>query len=55
VLAATERTPAYYAASNRTGYTDPVGGTVTYGYDTLNRLTSLNSSVAGRSPSGTTS
>jgi YD repeat-containing protein len=38
----------YDAASNRTGYTDPASGTTTYGYDTLNRLTSLNDSVTGQ-------
>jgi len=31
----------YDAASNRTGYTDPEGGSTTYAYDTLNRLTTL--------------
>lgn len=31
----------YDAASNRTGFTDPEGGSTTYAYDTLNRLTSL--------------
>jgi len=32
---------AYDAASNRTGFTDPEGGSTAYSYDTLNRLTSL--------------
>jgi len=32
----------YDAASNRTSMTDPQGGQTTYGYDTLNRLTSLS-------------
>jgi RHS repeat-associated protein len=31
----------YDAASNRTGFTDPEGGSTTYAYDTLSRLTSL--------------
>jgi YD repeat-containing protein len=31
----------YDAASNRTGFTDPEGGSTAYSYDTLNRLTSL--------------
>src|SRR5579863_5879645 len=31
----------YDAASNRTGFTDPEGGSTTYAYDTLNRLTWL--------------
>lgn len=31
----------YDAASNRTGFTDPEGGSTGYTYDTLNRLTSL--------------
>jgi YD repeat-containing protein len=28
----------YDAASNRTGFTDPKGGSTTNAYDTLNRL-----------------
>ncbi len=32
---------SYDAASNRTGFTDPEGGTTGYTYDTLNRLTAL--------------
>lgn len=32
---------SYDAASNRTGFTDPEGGTTGYTYDTLNRLTVL--------------
>jgi RHS repeat-associated protein len=32
---------SYDAASNRTGFTDPEGGSTTYGYDTLNRLQTL--------------
>ncbi len=32
---------AYDAASNRTGFTDPEGGTTGYTYDTLNRLATL--------------
>ncbi len=31
----------YDAASNRTGFTDPEGGSTTYAYDTLNRLQTL--------------
>lgn len=31
----------YDAASNRTGFIDPEGGSTTYGYDTLNRLSTL--------------
>jgi len=31
----------YDAASNRTGFTDPEGGSTTYSYDTLNRLQNL--------------
>ena len=38
----------YDAASNRTGYTAPDGSTNTYGYDTLNRLTSLVNSATVR-------
>ena len=37
----------YDAASNRTEFTAPDGSTNTYGYDTLNRLTTLASSWAG--------
>lgn len=37
----------YDAASNRTGFTAPDGSTYTYSYDTLNRLSTLNSSWAG--------
>jgi RHS repeat-associated protein len=40
-------TYSYDVASNRDGMTDPQGNTITYGYDTLNRLTSLSSSLAG--------
>jgi len=32
---------SYDAASNRSGFTDPEGGTTGYTYDTLNRLTTL--------------
>src|SRR2546425_11829085 len=31
----------YDAASNRTGFTDPEGGTTGYTYDTLNRIAAL--------------
>jgi YD repeat-containing protein len=37
---------AYDAASNRTGFTDPEGGSSTYAYDTLNRLQTLTPPVA---------
>ena len=32
---------SYDAASNRVGFTDPEGGSTTYGYDSLNRLQTL--------------
>jgi RHS repeat-associated protein len=38
----------YDAASNRTGFTAPDGSTNTYGYDNLNRLTSLTNSLTGQ-------
>ena len=41
-------TYAYDAASNRTGLTAPDGSTSIYGYDTLNRLSSLNNSLTGQ-------
>lgn len=37
---------AYDKNSNRTGMTDPEGGSTTYGYDTLNRLTTLTPPAA---------
>ena len=36
----------YDAASNRNGFTDPEGGSTTYGYDTLNRLQTLTPPAA---------
>jgi len=39
---------SYDAASNRVGYTDPEGTATSYGYDSLNRLTTLNSGLAGQ-------
>jgi len=43
------------AVSNRTGFTDPEGGSTAYTYDTLNRLTSLAPpSAFGRGPFGFT-
>jgi RHS repeat-associated protein len=41
-------TYTYDAASNRKTLTAPDGSTNTYNYDTLNRLASLNSSLAGQ-------
>src|SRR5207248_2011482 len=38
---------SYDAASNRTGFTDPQGRTIAYGYDSLNRATDLTDSLAG--------
>jgi RHS repeat-associated protein len=38
---------SYDKASNRPGYTAPDGSTVTYNYDSLNRLSTLTSSWAG--------
>ncbi|HVO63643.1 MAG TPA: RHS repeat-associated core domain-containing protein, partial [Terriglobales bacterium] len=38
----------YDAASNRTSFTAPDGSTTAYNYDTLNRLGTLNSSLAGQ-------
>jgi RHS repeat-associated protein len=37
---------SYDAASNRTGFTDPEGGSSTYAYDTLNRLQTLTPPAA---------
>ena len=37
---------AYDKASNRTGFTDPEGGSTSYVYDTLNRLTTLTPPAA---------
>ena len=38
----------YDAASNRTGFAAPDGTTNVYGYDTLNRLSSLSNSLTGQ-------
>jgi RHS repeat-associated protein len=38
----------YDAKSNRTGFTAPDGSTNTYGYDNLNRLSSLTNSLTGQ-------
>ena len=37
---------AYDAGSNRTGFTDPEGGSTSYAYDTLNRLATLTPPAA---------
>ena len=39
---------AYDAASNRTSFTAPDGSTDSYGYNTLNRLTTLTDSLTGQ-------
>jgi RHS repeat-associated protein len=41
-------TYVYDAASNRTSFTSPHGGTDTYAYDTLNQLTGITDSATGQ-------